>query len=382
MTIVAVVALGIAILVYNFLPDYIKKGGPLVALLIMLSIMSVTLTFERLFTLARARGKQPVPVFMRAVRQKIDAMDIEGAADLCAKQRGSLANVLRAGLDRYAVVRNVNLDLKTRMEEVQKAMEEANMLEVPLLERNLIALATIASIATMVGLLGTVIGMIPLLRGPGPHRLGRRREAGARDLRGARQHRRRPLRRDLLDRALQRVRHDDRQLQLHDGRGLRRGRRGPVHERGDEVNACEKDASDRSQDRHDPMVDVAFLLLIFFMSTSQFDPPQKIPITIPDSHSNLKVPESDVMTIGVGKENQILYQIGKKPQEFTDLANLENVVTEQRRRNPRLRVAIKADKVSDYGTMEDIMAVMQKTNTITFSLVTELVTSKKSALAH
>src|SRR5881296_406088 len=160
MTIVAVVALGIAIVVYNFLPEYIKKGGPLVALLIMLSIMSVTLTFERLFTLSRARGRQPLPIFMRSIRQKIDAMDIEGAAELCAKQRGSLANVLRAGLDRYAVVRSVNLDLKTRMEEVQKAMEEANMLEVPLLERNLIALATIASIATMVGLLGTVIGMI------------------------------------------------------------------------------------------------------------------------------------------------------------------------------------------------------------------------------
>jgi len=131
-----------------------------------------------------------------------------------------------------------------------------------------------------------------------------------------------------------------------------------------------------------PMVDVAFLLLIFFMSTSQFDPPQKVPISIPDSHSNLKVPESDVMTIGVGKQNEILYSIGKKPQEFTDIANLESVVTEQRRKNPRLRVAIKADKLSDYGTMEDIMAVMQKTNTITFSLVTELVTSKKSALTH
>jgi biopolymer transport protein ExbD len=131
-----------------------------------------------------------------------------------------------------------------------------------------------------------------------------------------------------------------------------------------------------------PMVDVAFLLLIFFMSTSQFDPPQKIPITIPDSHSNLKVPESDVMTIGVSKDNQILYQIGKNPQEFTDILNLENVVTQERRRNPRLRVAIKADKISDYGTMEDIMAVMQKTNTITFSLVTELVSSKKSAMSH
>ena len=131
-----------------------------------------------------------------------------------------------------------------------------------------------------------------------------------------------------------------------------------------------------------PMVDVAFLLLIFFMSTSQFDPPQKVPITIPDSHSNLKVPESDVMTIGVGKDNQILYQIGKQPQEYTDIANLERIVTEQRRRNPRTRVAIKADKLSDYGTMEDIMAVMQKTNTITFSLVTELIASKKSALSH
>ena len=131
-----------------------------------------------------------------------------------------------------------------------------------------------------------------------------------------------------------------------------------------------------------PMVDVAFLLLIFFMSTSQFDPPQKLPITIPDSHSNLKVPDSDVMTIGVGKENQILWQIGKNLQEFTDLTNLESLVAEQRRHNPRLRVAIKADKTSDYGTMEDIMAIMQKTNTITFSLVTELIASQKSAMTH
>jgi biopolymer transport protein ExbD len=129
-----------------------------------------------------------------------------------------------------------------------------------------------------------------------------------------------------------------------------------------------------------PMVDVAFLLLIFFMSTSQFDPPQKVPIQIPDSHSNLKVPESDVMILSVSKDNQILYQLGKNPQEFTDLNNLESLVTEQRRHNPRLRVAIKADKESDYGTMEDIMAIMQKTNTITFSLVTELVASKKSAM--
>jgi biopolymer transport protein ExbB len=159
-TILAVVALVIAIVIYNFLPEYIKKGGPLVAGLIMLSIMSVAFVFERLFTLSRAKGKEPAPVFMKKVRQKIDVLDIDGAAEICAKQRGSLANVLRAGLDRYLIVRTSAMDRQQKIQEVQKAMEEANMLEVPLLERNLIALATIASIATMVGLLGTVIGMI------------------------------------------------------------------------------------------------------------------------------------------------------------------------------------------------------------------------------
>jgi biopolymer transport protein ExbD len=129
-----------------------------------------------------------------------------------------------------------------------------------------------------------------------------------------------------------------------------------------------------------PMVDVAFLLLIFFMSTSQFDPPQKVPISLPDSHSNLKVPESDVFILGISKDNQLLWQVGKNPQQYTDLGSLENLVLDQRRRNPRLRVAIRADKEANYGTMEDVMGIMQKTNTITFSLVTELVASKKSAL--
>ena len=129
-----------------------------------------------------------------------------------------------------------------------------------------------------------------------------------------------------------------------------------------------------------PMVDVAFLLLIFFMSTSQFDPPQKVPISLPDSHSNLKVPESDVFILAIAKDSRLFWQVGKNPQQETDLPNLETLVLEQRRRNPRLRVAIKADKESEYGMMEDVMAVMQKTNTITFSLVTELVASKKSAM--
>jgi biopolymer transport protein ExbD len=96
----------------------------------------------------------------------------------------------------------------------------------------------------------------------------------------------------------------------------------------------------------------------------------------------LKVPESDVLVLAIDKDSNLYWQIGKNAQSDTDLASLETLVTEQRRRNPRLRVAIKADKDSDYGVMEDIMATMQKTNTITFSLVTELMKSEKSALVH
>ena len=74
LTIVSVVSLGLSIGIFMFLPEYIRQGGPLVAGLVMLSIMSVTLVFERLFTLARARGKDPIPTFMRNVRKRIDAM--------------------------------------------------------------------------------------------------------------------------------------------------------------------------------------------------------------------------------------------------------------------------------------------------------------------
>src|SRR6185503_14097664 len=86
--------------------------------------------------------------------------DIDGAIQSCAKQRGSAANVIRAGLEKYQQVRAEGASREKIVAETQAAIAEANGLEVPLLERNLIALSTIASISTMVGLLGTVLGMI------------------------------------------------------------------------------------------------------------------------------------------------------------------------------------------------------------------------------
>ena len=78
----------------------------------------------------------------------------------CRRAAGSAANVIRAGLERYQQLREEGAPKDKIVAETQAAIQEANGLEVPLLERNLIALSTIASIATMIGLLGTVLGMI------------------------------------------------------------------------------------------------------------------------------------------------------------------------------------------------------------------------------
>ncbi len=161
-TILIIVAFAIAYVVYSyFLPDFITKGGPLVILLIMLSIMVFTYVFERLFSLRKAQGKGSLTKFLKDVEDQLNNGDISAAIEVCNKQRGSMANVIRNGLERYQeVLKDSHIQAEKYMSEVQRAIEEATMLETPLLEKNLIVLSTISSIATMVGLLGTVIGMI------------------------------------------------------------------------------------------------------------------------------------------------------------------------------------------------------------------------------
>jgi biopolymer transport protein ExbB len=140
--------------------EEMKKAGPLVSLLIMLLILQVAFVIERIWSLRKAQGRGPMPVFLNNVRKALRDGDLKGAIDLCGKQRGSAANVIRAGLERYQQVRAEGAPKDKIVSETQAAIQEANGLEVPLLERNLIALSTIASIATMVGLLGTTVGMI------------------------------------------------------------------------------------------------------------------------------------------------------------------------------------------------------------------------------
>lgn len=161
---VAAVILSVAI--WWFLPmvgevgEQMKQGGPLVAALILLLILQTAFIFERIWSLRKAQGRGSLPDFLNNVRKALHDGDVERAIQLCAQQRGSAANVIRAGLERYVQLKSEGAPKEKIVAETQAAIQEANGLEVPLLERNLIALSTIASVGTMVGLLGTVIGMI------------------------------------------------------------------------------------------------------------------------------------------------------------------------------------------------------------------------------
>ena len=146
----------------NAVVHSIYQGGPLVVVLIMIFIMLLIFVVERYMSLYKvAKGQSSVQVFFKKLVTMLQGDDFNGALAACDKQRGTTANVLRAGIERYREVKdNGSYTAEKKIQLTQAAIEEANALEGPLLERNLIALSTIASIATMVGLLGTTIGMI------------------------------------------------------------------------------------------------------------------------------------------------------------------------------------------------------------------------------
>lgn len=137
------------------------QGGPLIATLIAMSIMVVTYIIERILSLKKANGTGSQEKFLSDVVKNLNDDNFDAVVKSCDKQRSSLANILKKGIVRYTeVVNQKNYTLKEKIEEVKRVIEETVMLEMPILERNLIALSTIASISTLVGLLGTVVGMI------------------------------------------------------------------------------------------------------------------------------------------------------------------------------------------------------------------------------
>ncbi|NWF88954.1 MAG: MotA/TolQ/ExbB proton channel family protein [Ignavibacteriaceae bacterium] len=139
----------------------IYKGGIIVPILMTILMMVITFSIERWITITRAKGKGKITSFVVRVYQKLAAPDLNSAIEECDSQRGSVANVIKAGLLKYKeMVAAKDLNKDQKIVAIKQEIEEATSLELPILEQNLVILATIAPLATLMGLLGTVLGMI------------------------------------------------------------------------------------------------------------------------------------------------------------------------------------------------------------------------------
>jgi len=136
-------------------------GGIIVPILIGALLTVLTFVIERFMTISKATGSGNIAEFIRKVQYHLANKNVDGAIAECDKQKGSVGNVMKAGLRKYKeMITNTELDTDQKVLAIQKEVEEATALELPMLEKNLVFLSTIASVATLMGLLGTVMGMI------------------------------------------------------------------------------------------------------------------------------------------------------------------------------------------------------------------------------
>ncbi len=139
----------------------IYKGGWVVPVLMSTTIILLVFIIERFITLQRANGKGSIVGFLRKIKSQLGANQIDAAIAESDRQKGSVANVVQAGLRKYKdVTADPSLNTEEKSAAITKELEEATSLELPMLERNLVIIATIASISTLLGLFGTVLGMI------------------------------------------------------------------------------------------------------------------------------------------------------------------------------------------------------------------------------
>ena len=137
------------------------KGGFIVPIIQGLLLTVLALSVERWLALNTAFGKGALPKFVANIKAALNQNDFAKAQQLCDQQKGSVANVVSASLNAYKEMEATKgLKLSQKVSKIQQAHEGATQLEMPTLQMNLPIIASIVTLGTLTGLLGTVIGMI------------------------------------------------------------------------------------------------------------------------------------------------------------------------------------------------------------------------------
>lgn len=122
-----------------------------------------------------------------------------------------------------------------------------------------------------------------------------------------------------------------------------------------------------------PMVDVAFLLLIFFMTTTSFKPPEQVSVKLPGSKSEIHVPETKTIILTVNKNGETY--ISDEDLSKTNLVAKQDLVAAintWRAKNQSAVVVLKGDREGKYGDMADVMEALKETHTLRFNLMTDI----------
>lgn len=139
----------------------VYAGGFIVPLIWTQFITVIALAIERFFAIKTAYGKSALPKFVAEIKKALAANDLDKAQQICDKQQGSVANVVTATLKAYREAEaDATLSKEQKVLAIQKELEEATALEMPMLQENLPIIGTIVTLGTLTGLLGTVLGMI------------------------------------------------------------------------------------------------------------------------------------------------------------------------------------------------------------------------------
>ena len=129
-----------------------------------------------------------------------------------------------------------------------------------------------------------------------------------------------------------------------------------------------------------PMVDVAFLLLTFFMLTTTMNRPQTMEINLPPGEAKVEIAESNLLTLRVKDDGSIYWNIAHDAPQKVAYKDLRALMVQKNQQNPKLVTLIKVDRKGKYHMMVDIMDELNLANVTRFSLA-PLVDADKQELA-